>query len=109
MNNGIERHSIEGGWSATEESIIAEIQCSETRHDPECQGCTACEEDSKREPCHILCDRLEAIRRLQRRTKGTVYYPPTGNDLLHHTKYLKRWPEGFLAARRASLGLVAAA
>jgi hypothetical protein len=53
-------------WTETEEKIIARITAEETMHDPNCHG-------DKR----IQCNRVEAIRRMQRRKVSGAYREPT--------------------------------
>ena len=92
-------------WSDTEEQIIAEIQCSETRRDPDCTGCQRCDDVSTKEACAMLCDRPEAIRRLRRRSRDGCYYPPQGHALKQATMGLGRWPKAFIEALQTDLGL----
>jgi hypothetical protein len=78
--------------------------CTETMHDPNCQGCRACDDFSTRESCHRLCDRPRAIQRLRRRTvEGTQTYVVRDADLRVYARELKRWPKTFLKNRRQSL------
>ena len=54
-------------WAVEEEQIIARIMSSETMHDPTCQG----------SEIRIRCNRMEAVRRLQRRKVDGVYRAPS--------------------------------
>jgi hypothetical protein len=95
-------------WTAEEESLIARIMVTETMHDPECQGCTSCDDFSKLESCHRLCSRLEAIRRMRRRTVNGEYVVRAADRKIYDRE-LKRWPGASLTARSIALGLEEAA
>jgi hypothetical protein len=62
-------------WTLDEELTIAGIMASETMHDP------ANTKGDRR----IQCTRIEAIRRLQSRTRRDVYHAPTGVVLANAT------------------------
>jgi hypothetical protein len=94
-------------WTQQEQQVIAQIMASETAHDPECRGCRSCDDVSKRESCHRLCSRSEAIRRMQRRTKNGDYIVREADRLIYKRE-LERWPKPTLVARRIELGLEAA-
>jgi hypothetical protein len=55
-------------WTTDQDLSIAGIMASETMHDPE----------NTSGDHRIRCTRMEAIRRMRRRTKGVVYVVPTG-------------------------------
>lgn len=94
-------------WTPAEEATIARIMVSETMHNSDCHGCKSCDDVSKRESCHRLCSRPEAIRRMRRRTVNGVYLVrPTDQRI--YARELKRWPKSSLKARRIELGLEAA-
>ena len=54
-------------WTTEEEKIIAQIMASETMHDPE----------NHKGDIRIQCNRMEALRRLQRRKVNGVYRAPS--------------------------------
>lgn len=95
-------------WTQQEQRTIAQIMATETMHDPACDGCTSCDDVSKRESCHRLCSRLEAIRRMCRRTVNGEYVV-RATDRKVYDRELKRWPKSALTARRIELGLEEAA
>jgi hypothetical protein len=78
------------------------IMCTETQHDPNCEGCKSCD-DSSRESCHRLCSRSEAIRRM-RRCSETGTYVVLEKDQKIYARELKRWSTEVIAARCQQLG-----
>lgn len=91
-------------WSPEEEALIVSIMCTETMHDPNCQGCTSCDDFSTRESCHRLCDRPRAIQRMRRRTsQGTQSYAVCDTDRRIYARELKRWSKTFLSNRKRSI------
>ncbi len=55
-------------WTIDQELTIAGIMATETMHDPE----------NTTGDLRIQCSRIEAIRRMQRRTSAGVYVAPIG-------------------------------
>jgi hypothetical protein len=55
-------------WTVDQELTIAGIMATETMHDPE----------NPSGDRRIRCTRIEAIRRMRRRSKAGVYAAPTG-------------------------------
>lgn len=108
MESNIQHVQTKSGWTDQEDSTIARIMVTETAHDPACQGCTSCDDFSNRESCHRLCCRLEAIRRMRRRTVNGVYVVRPADRKIYDRE-LKRWPKSVLKARRIELGLEEAA
>jgi hypothetical protein len=88
-------------WTEQEEEQIVAIMATETMHDSECRGCKSCD-DSKRESCHQLCNRAEAIRRMRRRTVDGIYIVRDADRRIY-ARELKRWSKTFLAARANEL------
>jgi len=93
-------------WTVEEEQIIARIMSSETMHEPE----------NHKGDIRIQCNRMEAIRRLQRRKVNGVYRAPSkpwviADAALPVTPRQKVAPERvalMLAARQARLSQKAA-
>jgi hypothetical protein len=80
-------------WTVDQELTIAGIMATETMHDP------ANSSGDRR----TQCTRVEAIRRMQRRTKRGAYVAPTGEALAAATIPLAAEPTpGQLAALEAN-------
>jgi hypothetical protein len=78
-------------WTPAEENIIAQIAEIETMHDPLAQA-------SDR---RIQCSRIEALRRMRRRTRDGRYRAPAATVLASATETSRKLTSEHIAALRA--------